>query len=275
MGPARERRSARTGRRFLEDWAARWVYPGELSTLTTRAAAFAACGRAGAKAAAEPEPLVQGFALRPEHDVYAVGRGVGAAEESANTGYWALGIGLHEVAESLAAGGDEPEVAGQMAARAVAARMREAAQTDAIFESAGCAVTALSLGTGRPILLHAGDCVAVRLRGGAAQALTAEHTLERDSRDKGIPIASPYVRSVLLRVLGAFESPRGDPEVFVPDLAAEDRVLLLSTDAAARFATADYAAAFDGTPAEAGRRLLDLALSRKAPEAAVVVLDLA
>jgi hypothetical protein len=284
MNPTREHehhRSAQSGpRRFLEHWAQHFVYPGEFSVLTQRAAVFGACGRSGADnhPATDPQPLAQGFALRADHDVFAVGRGVGAAldagEGEVRAGLFALAIGLHEVGLALGREPEEVEREIDAAAKSVASRMREAAMADARFESAGCAVTALWLSPPRPVLLHAGDCLAIRLRSGSAQALTVEHTLERDSHDKGMAVPSPYIRSVLLRMLGAFEGPRGEPDVVVPDLAPEDRVLLLSTDVATRLVHGDFATAFEGTPAEAGRRLLDLALARKAPEAAVVVVDL-
>jgi serine/threonine protein phosphatase PrpC len=274
MAATPEQAQRRTEKRFLEHWATHWIYPGEYSALTPHAAAFGMCGRSVQAPQPDPDPVVQGFTFRPEHDFFAVGRGVGASEGAGKTGYWALAIGLHEMAESANEGGDEPEAAIRGAAQSVAEHLRNAAKVDAIFENAGCAVTALWLSAARPTLVHAGDCLAVRLRGGTAQPLTVEHTLERDSREKGIPIASPYIRSVLLRLLGAFDAPRGEPEILAPDLAPDDRVLLLSTDAATRLANVDLSAALEGTPAEAGRRLLTLALARKAPEAAVVVIDL-
>ena len=218
--------------------------------------------------------MTQGFTVRPGADVFAVGRGVGPAEGAGNTGYWSLAIGLWEIGEALSRGVEAPDEAGKEAADQVAGRMREAAKADPIFENAGSAVTALWFPGGKATLIHAGDCQAVRLRNGTAQALTTEHTLERDSREKGIPNASPYIRAVLLRMLGALDPARADPQVLVPDLAPDDRVLLMSTDVATRVSNMDLATALDGTPAHAGRRLLELALARKAPEAAVVVIDL-
>lgn len=267
---------------LLKAWAPHLSFPGALSVLTERAAACGCAGRSTAEGlgtAADPEPLAQGAAVRSDIDLYAVGRGVGAAGERAgSSGHvhaFALAMALRVFGDALGRPAGSPERAVEDAARAVGEAMRKAATADPIFEQAGCAVTGLWLGAAHPVLIHAGDGLAVRLRARAAQALTVEHTLERDCREKGIPLPSPYVRAVLLRLFGAFDPGRGTPEMLTPDLAPEDRVLFVTADAATRLTMTDYAGVLEGTPAEAARKLVETALARKAPEAAVVAVDLA
>lgn len=133
----------------------------------------------------------------------------------------------------------------------------------------GSTVTALLVGQGRYGVLWAGDSRAYRLRGGALQRLTSDHTHVQDRLDQGVltpeeALAHP-LRHVLTRAVGV--RPSLDLARRQGALQAADVLLLCSDGVHGVMAEAEIAEALEGRDPDAACRTLQrLCHARGAPD---------
>jgi serine/threonine protein phosphatase PrpC len=107
--------------------------------------------------------------------------------------------------------------------------VHQAARRDRELRDMGTTLVAALIRDGRAYLAHVGDSRAYRLRGGALERLTCDHTMREAARRSGVAIDSidDSIADMLERSIGT--EPRVDVETRVEALAAGD-VLLLCTD---------------------------------------------
>jgi serine/threonine protein phosphatase PrpC len=104
-----------------------------------------------------------------------------------------------------------------------------AARRDRELRDMGTTLVAALIRDGRAYLAHVGDSRAYRLRGGAMDRLTCDHTIREAARRQGVVLDSidDSIADMLERSIGT--EPRVDVETRVEALAPGD-VLLLCTD---------------------------------------------
>nr|WP_282571880.1 bifunctional protein-serine/threonine kinase/phosphatase [Roseomonas acroporae] len=153
---------------------------------------------------------------------------------------------------------------GARAIEAVNRWIHSKGRTDPALEGMACTLTAAVLRGRRLHILHVGDTRLYRLRDGALQQLTTDHTPGR-----------PGTSHTLLRAVGAAEWVRVDYAEH--DLRAHDRLLLVSDGVHGGLSDARIAAELNrraGTE-EAARRLVDQALdARVGDNATALLLDI-
>jgi serine/threonine protein phosphatase PrpC len=107
--------------------------------------------------------------------------------------------------------------------------VHQAARRERELRDMGTTLAAALIREDRAYLAHVGDSRVYRLRGGALERLTCDHTMREAARRQGIAIDTVHdsIADMLERSIGT--EPRVDVETRVEPLAAGD-VLLLCTD---------------------------------------------
>jgi serine/threonine protein phosphatase PrpC len=146
--------------------------------------------------------------------------------------------------------------------------VHEAAGRDRELRDMGTTLVAALMRDRRAYLAHVGDSRVYRLRGGAIERLTCDHTIREAARRQGVAIESVdnSIADMLERSIGT--EPRVDVETRVEALSAGD-VLLLCTDGLWAPVLEEHIAAALGWPSRpeaivAG--LIGRALERGAPD---------
>lgn len=124
----------------------------------------------------------------------------------------------------------------------------------------GSTVAALALSGDRAVVAHVGDTRVYRLRGGALEALTRDHSLLAELRALGMPVPTDRsVSNVITKAIGMDGS--CVPDVRVEDVADGDVYLLCSDGLYEPLSEEDVARllASHERPADAARELCDAA----------------
>jgi protein phosphatase len=154
--------------------------------------------------------------------------------------------------------------------------IRERQERDPRFEGMGTTFTSAYTVGGDLFIMHVGDSRAYALQNGRLFRITHDHTLAQEYADLGhlkqSEVADHPLGHVLTQALGGpMERPEGD--IHHRDVEDGDRLLLCS-DGLTKVATEDeIAAAMNANPGSeaAARALVDLVLSRGAPDNVTVI----
>jgi len=143
------------------------------------------------------------------------------------------------------------------------------AASDDDSRTIGSTVVGLAIADARFRCFWAGDSRAYRLRGGAIQQLTRDHSLVQSLVDAGMlepgSMEDHPNANVVTRAVGAAD--RLEIDTVDGDALAGDRFLLASDGLTRLVRDDELLAQLSGTPAEeAADRLVDLVLSRGAPD---------
>jgi serine/threonine protein phosphatase PrpC len=164
---------------------------------------------------------------------------------------------------------DDPEQAMQRAAADADATIRDNAAAHSELSGMSTTLTAMLASDDAVTLAHIGDSRAYRLRGGALEQLTRDHTLVQALIDDGqITEAEADThpqRSWIMRALDG----RGHPEIDVTRFPVEpgDRYLVCSDGLSSYVSEADITSGLAASdPQEAAERLVDLALEAGGPD---------
>ena len=136
---------------------------------------------------------------------------------------------------------------------------RIAARRQGVLAQMGSTVVVLRVAAGRAVIGHVGDSRVYRLRSGAVQQLTIDHSLYAQLLASGaeLPALEEFsYRHVVTRALG---TEHGEPELRVEPLAAGDVYLLCSDGLSEAIGAADMAALLALPAEQACRSLVALA----------------
>jgi serine/threonine protein phosphatase PrpC len=202
--------------------------------------------------------------LRDDIGLWAVADGMGGHVN----GQWASSAIIEALAGVPASGDFETDLASARSA-VQAANARIHAKAQAAGEQMGSTLVLLMAGEGRFACLWAGDSRIYRLRGGALEPLTRDHSQVQDLLDRGL-LAPEEARDhpmghVLSRAVGVEQEVRLDS--VSGELGGRDLFLLCSdglTGVVSPTELHDHLQASD--PRSAGRKLIDLTLTRGAPD---------
>jgi serine/threonine protein phosphatase PrpC len=178
------------------------------------------------------------FAVLPEIGLFLVADGIGghaggevASRMAVDTvrDWFAEGDDPDETWPRADATWDRNEMRLVVGVRRANEAVHQAARRDYELRDMGTTLVAALIRDGRAYLAHVGDSRIYRLRGGAIERLTCDHTMREAARRQGIAIDTVHdsIADMLERSIGT--EPRVDVETRVEALAAGD-VLLLCTD---------------------------------------------
>ena len=202
--------------------------------------------------------------VRNDIGLWAVADGMGGHEN----GQWASQTVVGALAECTASGDFETDLTSTRRALEIA-NERIQAEADLRGKRMGSTVVIMMADSRRFACLWVGDSRAYRLRDRRLEQLTRDHTQVQDMVEKGLlaeeDVAGHPMSHVLSRAVGVEEVLRTD--VLTGDLGSGDIYLLCSdglSGVITRTEMEEHLLSAD--PATAARNLLDLTLSRNAPD---------
>jgi protein phosphatase len=173
--------------------------------------------------------------------------------------------------QALDADSDDPDLLGRLrtSIRDANQHLREMIAADDTLDGMGTTVTALLAAGNRLGMAHVGDSRAYLLRDGVLTQLTHDHTyvqqLVDDGRIRADEAERHPQRSLITRAVDGRESV--EPDLVVHEARIGDRYLVCSDGLSGVVHEPAMAGALgEGTPEDAVRRLIDLALDGGAPD---------
>jgi serine/threonine protein phosphatase PrpC len=151
----------------------------------------------------------------------------------------------------------------------------KAAQRDPVLQGMGTTCTAFVIGDGKGYLSHAGDSRAYLLRNGELLQLSEDHTLVNELINEGIISREegrkhPH-RNIIMKALGTTGTI--EPDTKSVELGKEDTLFLCSDGLYGCASDDEISSVLSGqTVEEAGRRLIELALTRGGSDNITVVI---
>lgn len=207
--------------------------------------------------------------VRSDMGLWAVADGMGGHEN----GQWASRTIVAALSELTPSGGFETDLA-NLAAAIQTANQRIRAEAELRGQRMGSTVVALLADGHQFGLVWVGDSRAYRLRDRTLTQLTRDHTQVQDMVDQGLlaaeDVAGHPMSHVLSRAVGVEEDMKVD--ILTGELGSRD-VYLLCSDGLSGVVTLEEMELqlLTVDPSTAGRNLIDLTLSRNAPDNVTLV----
>jgi len=201
------------------------------------------------------------FIALPEHGLWAVADGVGGHNGGERASQLTIdSIRNHPSCDELSVSIDHVI----SSIRSANEELRSIAVQEYDSETVATTVAALVASGEEAAVVWVGDSRIYRLRNGALQPLTRDHTVAAEFQDSDGPHVATGPAAALTRAVGAAETI--DVEQRIWDVQSGD-VFILCTDGLYKELTVDEmadGAALAANSAEAANRLMELALSRRA-----------